>query len=61
MTPTERAIAKLESHERECLLRYEEINRRLESGGKKMDRMEMMIWGMYPVIFATIIATKFLV
>jgi hypothetical protein len=61
MTPTQRAIANLEAHERECAARYEEINRRLESGGKKMDRLELMLWGMYPVIFGTVIATKFLV
>ena len=54
-------IVDLLAHERECAARYEEINRRLESGGKKMDRLEMMIWGMYPVFIGTIIATKFLV
>ena len=53
--------AQLEAHERECAARYEEINRRLESGGKKMDRLEMMLWGMYPVFIGTIVATKFLV
>jgi len=26
-----------------------------------MDRLELMLWGMYPVIFGTVIATKFLI
>ena len=27
---------------------------------KKMDRLEAMLWGMYPVFISTIIVTKFL-
>ena len=35
MTPTEKAIAKIEAHERECAIRYEGIEKRLESGSKR--------------------------
>ena len=60
MTPSQKALAEIEAHERECALRFAAIERRLESGGKKMNRLEMMIWGIYPVMFGTVIASKFL-
>ena len=60
MTPTEKAIAQIEAHERECAVRYEAIERRLESGTKRFDRLEMMIWGVYPFMVATIVAAKYL-
>ncbi len=50
MTPTEKAIAQIEAHERECAVRYEAIERRLESGTKRFDRLEMMIWGVYVTV-----------
>ena len=48
MTATEKALAQIESHERECAVRYEGIEKRLESGSKRFDRLEMMIWGCTP-------------
>lgn len=60
MTPSQKALAEIEAHQRECVIRFDAIERRLESGAKKMNRLEMMIWGIYPVMFGTIIASKFL-
>tara|TARA_R100001510_G_scaffold39590_1_gene36041 strand:+ start:159 stop:344 length:186 start_codon:yes stop_codon:yes gene_type:complete len=60
VTPSQKALAEIEAHQRECALRFDAIERRLESGAKKMDRLEAMLWGMYPVFIGTIIVTKFL-
>ena len=54
MTPTEKAIAQIEPHERECAVRYEAIERRLESGTKRFDRLEMMIWGVYVTVIVAV-------
>ena len=39
-------LAKIEAHERECTIRYENIERRLEEGSKRFNRLELMIWGL---------------
>lgn len=54
MTPTEKAIAKIEAHEKECALRYEAIEQRLQSGEKRFDRLEMMIWGVYATVIVAV-------
>ncbi len=46
-------ISKLEAHERECAIRYENIDRRLESGSKRFDRLENLIYGLYGLIIAS--------
>ncbi len=60
MENLQEAIAKIESHERECSLRYANIERRLESGSKRFDKLENMIWGVYPFIVVSVILAKFL-
>ena len=52
--------ARIESHEKECLLRYENIEKRLESGSKRFIRLENMIWGLYGIIITTSILGKIL-
>jgi len=34
------ALLKLESHERECLLRYESIQRQLDEHNKRFDKLD---------------------
>jgi|11BtaG_2_1085332.scaffolds.fasta_scaffold110437_2 hypothetical protein len=46
-------ISKLEAHERECAIRYDNIDRRLESGSKRFDRLENLIYGLYGLIIAS--------
>ena len=54
------ATAK-DAYERECAIRYEYIEKRLEEGSAKFKRLEMLLWGVYPFIVAIIIgAAKFL-
>ena len=45
--------SKLELHEQICALRYENIEKRMESGSKRFIRMEQQIWGLYALIIAT--------
>lgn len=61
MTPTEKAIAQIEAHERECAVRYESIEKRLESGSKRFDRLEMMIWGVYATVIVAVALPQLLV
>ncbi len=50
----------LESHEKECALRYKNIEQRLESGSKRFDKLENMIWGVYPFIVLSVVLARFL-
>ena len=59
MTPTEKAIAKIEAHAKECAIRYEAIERRLDSGSKRFDRLESMIWGVYVTVIVAVALPQF--
>ena len=48
------AISKIEVHERECAIRYENIEKRLEDGSKRFDKLEGMIWAVYPFIVVVV-------
>ncbi len=54
------AIARIESHEKECLVRYTNIEQRLESGTKRFDKLELMLWGVYPFIITVLAAFKWI-
>ena len=60
MTPTEKAIAKIEQHEETCGIRYKSIDDRLNAGEKRFDRLEMMIWGVYAVVMIAVALPQFL-
>ncbi len=53
-------LARLEKHEAECAVRYELINKQLDSGSKRFDRLEAMIISMYPFILVTIAVAEYL-
>lgn len=53
-------LSKLELHEQICALRYENIERRMESGSKRFVRMEQQIWGLYILIIGSQIIGAFL-
>ena len=42
-----------DSHEQICAIRYENIEKRLDSGSKRFARMEGMIIGIYALIIAS--------
>ena len=54
------ALAKIETHEKECAIRFKAIEERLERGSQRMDRMEMSVWGVYPFILASVFLAKYL-
>lgn len=53
-------LLKLEKHEAECAVRYEMINKQLDRGSKRFDRLEAMIISMYPFILVTIAVAEYL-
>lgn len=59
MTKTEELIARLEGHEKECLVRYEMIQRQLDEGSKKFDKLEKMVLSIYPFIIASIVVAEY--
>ena len=60
MTEEEKSLHKIEMHEKECAIRYEYIEKRLDEGSQKFKRLEALIWGVYPFIVGTIVLSKFL-
>ena len=52
-------VTLLEAHERECSIRFKYIEDRLE-GSAKFKRLESIMWGIYPLMITTLIASKYL-
>lgn len=59
MTKTEELLARIEGHERECAVRYEMINKQLEDGAKRFDKLERMVMSIYPFIIASIVVAEY--
>jgi len=55
----ENRSAALESHEKECAIRYENIEQRLATGAKRFDKLETMLWAVYPFIVGTVLLAKY--
>ena len=53
MATTKEAITKIEAHERECTIRYENIEKRLDQGQVRFNKLENMIWGLYVLLIAS--------
>ncbi len=60
MATANESFAKIAAHERECTIRYENIEKRLDEGSAKFKRLEALIWGIYPVLITCILATRYL-
>ena len=58
MKPDE--ITPLTVHEKECALRFEYIEKRLDEGSSKFKRLETLIWGGYPVVITCLLATRYI-
>lgn len=54
-TDADKALQRIEVHEAECALRYQAINTRLEAGTKRFDKLERMIWGIYPLMVTSLL------
>lgn len=60
MTQIDETEARLNSHEAVCAMRYERINEQFESGKKRMDKMEFLIYAvLVAVLFGPGAAAKF--
>lgn len=53
-------LARLEKHEAECAVRYEMINKQLDEGNKRFDKLEMLVMSIYPFIVISIVASSYL-
>ena len=60
MDEAQEALSEIKAHQRECAVRYEYIQRRLDDGSEKFKRLEMLLWGVYPFIVATVIGVAVL-
>jgi hypothetical protein len=54
------ALSEIKAHQRECAVRYENIEKRLNEGSEKFQILERLIWGVYPFMIVTIVAAKYL-
>ena len=60
MNKAQEALSEINAQQRECAVRYENIEKRLDEGSAKFKRLEMLLWGVYPFMIVTIVASKFL-
>ena len=60
MDKAQEALSEINAHQRECAVRYENIEKRLNEGSEKFKRLERLIWGVYPFMIVTIVASRFL-
>tara|TARA_R100001015_G_C4630390_1_gene191973 strand:- start:1485 stop:1679 length:195 start_codon:yes stop_codon:yes gene_type:complete len=56
---TKDLLAKLEKHEAECALRLENVQKQLEKGAEKMQRLENRIYGFNAILLTGIVAILF--
>jgi len=60
MDTAEEALKRIEIHEAECKLMREMIEKRLDQGGQRFNKLERMIMAMYPFIIAALGAVEYL-
>ena len=58
MATAKDALNAIESHENECRVLYKSIDKRLEDGSKRFDKLENMIWAVYPFILVSIVLSR---
>ena len=54
-THASKALQKIEVPDAECALRYDTINKRLDAGSKRFDKLARMIWGIYPLMVTSLL------
>lgn len=52
-------LVQLEKHEERCTIELREITRRLDSGADKFRLQQNTIWGLYALVIATGVLSKF--
>ena len=56
----DKALQEINTHERECALRYERIEERLKDGSKRFDKLDRMLYGIIVLIIGSILIPQFL-
>lgn len=60
MNTAEEALKRIEIHEAECKLMREMIEKRLDQGAEKFNKLERMMIAMYPFIIACLGAVEYM-
>ena len=60
MSRTEELLARLEGHEKECLVRYEMIQRQLDSATKDIASNRQAVYALYPFILGDIVFAEYI-
>ena len=60
MSVAQDPLTEIRTHERECAIRYEHIEKRLDEGSEKFKRIEVILWGLYGLVAASLGISKFL-
>ena len=60
MDKADEALQEINTHERECALRYERIEEILADGSRRFDRIERMLWGVIILIIGSLLVPQFL-
>ena len=60
MSDLDKAMTRIAAHEKECAIRYEHIEKRLDEGSEKFKRLELILWGLYGLIAASLGVEKLL-
>tara|TARA_B100001059_G_C17826575_1_gene581776 strand:+ start:746 stop:928 length:183 start_codon:yes stop_codon:yes gene_type:complete len=53
-------ITTLEAYQRENSIRFKYIEDRLDEGSAKFKRLETIMWGVYPLIITTLLASRYI-
>jgi len=55
MDDGEKALQEINTHERECALRYQRIEERLKEGSKRFDSIDAKLWSVLVLLVAGIV------
>ena len=53
MASVKDVASSLDTHEQVCAERYNSIEKRLEDGSKRFDKLEKLIWGIYLILITS--------
>ena len=53
-------VTTAEAYQRENAIRFKYIEDRLDEGSAKFKRLETIIWGIYPLIITTLLASRYI-
>lgn len=55
-----KAMQEIKAHERECAVRWENLDRRMLEGSRRMTRMESLIIGLYILLIGVGVIDRFI-